>query len=798
MLLTVNVAWAAKTLTGILAAMTIYATHTIMETMTNRRKSLLQRVRWVLPIALTLIILAVLVADYALSKPKDAVATFVGSDRCVSCHQLEHKLWTGSDHDRAMEPATADTVLADFDNVRLEHLGTTATMSQRDGQYWVRTEGPDGNTQDFRIEYTFGCQPLQQYMAEIEPASTEDGLGRVQVLRWSWDTEKEVWFYLEPPDVDERLEVSDPLHWTGYAQNWNHMCAECHSTNLVKGFSVDENRYGTTYSEIDVSCEACHGPGSLHADIAESRWLFWDRNHRYGLATDFKSASNVDQIQACARCHARRTRVSDQFQHGTSFDDHYATQLLTPDTYYPDGQILDEVYVFGSFIQSKMFAKDVKCTDCHHPHSGKVKFSDNRLCTSCHQHSAAKYDTPAHHHHTVGSSGASCIECHMPATPYMDVDLRRDHQLKSPRPDQSVRFQTPNSCTGCHLSDSDLAKTRTDLEHYADWLAAAREGDAPVRAELARLDQWAAEWVRKWYGDPPRDSCVVEGLHAGWNGHDDANAKLIAILKDDKQAAIYRASAVVAMLGTSTPETDAVVTPLISDKSPLVRAAAATYFGQHDRATRLQQLKPLLQDPVRMVRSEAARILAPDSNFIRSSDFDRAMDEYRSALAIDSDQSATHLSLALVAEAVGNIHLAVRHYHDAIRVQPNVTGPRSNLAALYERQGQPEKALEMRAAELPLIERDARLVPDNAQVQYRLGLSYYLLGRTSECEAPLLRARQIDPSDMNTLLFLALYYQKQESWDKGLEVARALVETAPDNQMFQRVYQAIEQRQRAN
>ena len=757
----------------------------------------LGNLRWLVPIAVIVAVIAVLVCDYALSKPENSVATFVGKERCVTCHQLEHKLWTNSDHDRAMEPATGETVLADFDNVQLEHLGIKANMTLRDGQYWVTTEGPDGKLQDFRIEYTFGCQPLQQYMVEIEPSSAE-GIGRVQVLRWSWDTEKQSWFYLEPPDVADRLDVADPLHWTGYGQNWNHMCAECHSTNLIKGFSVDATNYSTTYSEMDVSCEACHGPGSLHVDIAESRWLFWDRKHGYGLSTQLKSEHNIHQIQACARCHARRTRVSDQFRHGEHFDDHFATQLLTPDTYYPDGQILDEVYVYGSFIQSKMYAKDIKCSDCHHPHSGKVKHTNNQLCTSCHQHSAAKYDTPAHHHHTVGSTGASCIECHMPATPYMEVDFRRDHQLKSPRPDQSLLFQTPNACTGCHLKDSELAKTRTDLNHYAAWLAAARADDQDAISELKRIDQWAADWIVEWYGDKPRDSAVVAGLHAAWNRQSDAADKLSVILKDEQQPAIYRASAILALLGSNRLEHEALVAPSITDDSPLVRAAAATYFGQLDRPTRLRYLKPLLDDPVRMVRSEAVRVLAADSNFIRGADFDRAMDEYRAALNIDSDQSATHLSLALVAESTGNVHLAVQHYQDAIRVQPNVTGPRSNLAALFDRQGQPEKARELREAELPLIERDARLVPDSAQVQYRLGLSYYLLGRVSECEAPLLRARQLEPSNTDTLLFLALFYQKQEAWVQASEVATELVAAAPDNETFQSILKAIQQNQPSN
>ena len=459
--------------------------------------------------------------DYGSSIPSSTTATYVGRDRCIECHQKQASQWAGSDHDRAMDLATPDTVLGDFDHIELDHHGVS-TQFWRDGdRFLVRTEGPDGAPTEYAIKYVFGCQPLQQYMVEIEPAGVDDAVGRVQVLRWSWDTERNEWFYLAPPDVDDRLLPDDPLHWTGYGQNWNHMCAECHSTNLKKNHDLDRRRYHTTYSEIDVSCEACHGPGSVHVQLAEAKSLFWDRRRGYGLDTNLKETP-LAEIHSCARCHARRIRGSAEWAAGENFDDHFSTHLLTAGTYYPDGQILDEVYVYGSFLQSKMYEKDIRCSDCHNVHSGQVKFTDNRLCTSCHQHTAAKYDSPAHHHHNVDSTGASCIECHMPATPYMDVDFRRDHKLGVPRPDLSVKFQTPNSCTGCHLDEAGLSPTRREeLGHYSKWLAAARGGDQEVAAALHRVDNWAADTIQAWYGDnsairqPPQRSTWLGAASLG-------------------------------------------------------------------------------------------------------------------------------------------------------------------------------------------------------------------------------------------------------------------------------------------
>ncbi|HAY79157.1 MAG TPA: hypothetical protein DCY79_05050, partial [Planctomycetaceae bacterium] len=226
-------------------------------------------------------------ADWWTVLPDDATASYVGRDSCIQCHTAEHAAWVGSHHDLAMDLATEETVLADFDDAEIDVFGKTSKMFRRDGKFMINTEGPDGKPTDFEIKYVFGVDPLQQYMVEFDrPADMpEDEVARVQVLRIAWDTQQKKWFYLPPPDVkDEPLDPSDDLHWTGVAQRWNNMCADCHSTNLKKQYDVKTATYHTTFSEIDVSCEACHGPGSLHVKLANSKSFFWDRKLGYGLA----------------------------------------------------------------------------------------------------------------------------------------------------------------------------------------------------------------------------------------------------------------------------------------------------------------------------------------------------------------------------------------------------------------------------------------------------------------------------------------------------------------------------------
>ena len=358
-------------------------------------------------------------ADYWSARPPGIEATFVGRSSCADCHQAEAAAYQGSHHDLAMDLATEETVLGDFNDATLEHDGMVSRMYRDGDRFMVYTEGEDGQMQDFEVKYVFGVEPLQQYMVEFDRTSDmpADQVSRVQVLRISWDTKEKRWFYLRPPDVDEKLEPDDPLHWTGIAQRWQTMCADCHSTNLARNFDANSNRYHTTFSEIDVSCEACHGPGSLHVELAQDKSLFWDRRYGYGLAK-LKGDDPEPQLQTCAPCHSRRGILDSSFRAGDSYCDHFQLELLRPDTYFADGQIKDEVYVYGSFIQSRMYHKGIRCTDCHDPHSLQLKHPGNETCTSCHQHSAGKYDVPSHHHHVPGTAGAMCVDCHMPCLLY--------------------------------------------------------------------------------------------------------------------------------------------------------------------------------------------------------------------------------------------------------------------------------------------------------------------------------------------------------------------------------------------
>ena len=389
---------------------------------------------------------------------------FVGSQACAECHVTESESWLGSHHDRAMEEPTGESVVGQFDGSILRHFDRTWRFVRDGEKFVVELEEPGRPLERLDVAYTFGVDPLQQYLVVRSN-------GRLQALPVAWDTRpREIggqrWFDLQP---DEPIPHEDPLHWERLAYNWNSQCAACHSTKLAKGYDQEIDRFDTQWSAIDVGCEACHGPGSRHVSIQDGKadaasgvsgfdisfepWNpdAWQRENGARIASRVADRSHDAQLDVCAPCHSRRNQIVDSPAVGAAFLDGYRPRLLDPGLYFEDGQIRDEVYVWGSFLQSRMHLAGVRCNDCHDSHSLGLRRQGNTLCAGCHDQAA--YDAKAHHGHTSGSEGASCVACHMPERVYMQIDARRDHSFPIPRPDRSASLNAPNACEGCHTTD---------------------------------------------------------------------------------------------------------------------------------------------------------------------------------------------------------------------------------------------------------------------------------------------------------------------------------------------------------
>ncbi len=768
----------------------------------------MSRVKWFL-ILIVLITGSLIAGDWWSVVPPETEPQYVGRQSCIECHQQEHKNWTGSDHDLAMDLATPETVLGNFDHVEFEHLGVKTLFEREGDKFFATTEGPTGKPEKFAIKYVFGVRPLQQYMVEFPD-------GRVQVLSVCWDTKKQEWFDLHP---HERMAPDDWLHWTQGGSNWNYMCAECHSTNVHKNFDLAKNTYHTTFSEIDVSCEACHGPGSIHVDLAQAKSLFWDRHWGYGLA-QLKS-SNVAELEACAKCHSHRRVVCGGHQAQRHFNDHYEQQLISTGLYHVDGQILEEVYELGSYHQSRMFREGVKCTNCHDPHSTRVKFEGNKLCLQCHTLSKGNYDSPAHHHHKPEGAGALCVECHMPTRNYMVVDARRDHSIRVPRPDLTVKLGVPNACQNCHNKPHETAGWATAIvaewfpnrkhePHYGEVFAQARGGELSAMADLFKLTQ------RKGNRDQAKNV-----------------------------GPIVRASAASLLVNYPLSETRRELEKLLKDEDAVVRVTAArTIAAQTPRsesdATRLREaLSPLLTDPSRLVRTEVARLLTvvPQDLFSTSDKlrFERAFAEWEEGLQEVIDDAGTHIELALAFENLGNRQRAQEEYQTALRLRPNemqALQARMNLAMLAhfekrddeterlyaecivlasgtlrklegEHKAQPDNPTTLAAIEeqrrrlsgvlfnmgllltdKPDRENDAfealrkagEVDPSNARIQFNFGLLAVQLGKLADGETALKKACELDGQMLDARQALTELLRKQKRWPEAIASAEKLVQ----------------------
>ena len=691
--------------------------------------------RWTLAVAVAVcasVAAGVLAWDWYAVVPPEAVANahYVGRDSCIQCHQPQYELWHGSDHDRAMDYATERTVLGDFNDTKFEYQGVTTRFFRRDGKYMVNTEGPDGQFHDYEIKYTFGVRPLQQYMIEFPD-------GRVQVLRESWDVKNKKWFFVTPPDVtNERILPGDPLHWTGIAQNWNTTCADCHSTNVHKNYDPKTNTYKTSWEEINVSCEECHGPGSVHVELA-TRWSpFWDRNIGYGLPALKEKGLKV-QLETCAKCHARRYQVHEDFRPGRPFLDYYEPVVMSQSLYQLDGQILDEVYEYGSFSQSKMHANHVQCTDCHDPHSLKLKYQGNNLCTQCHeQHNPAKYDTPAHHHHAVGSAGALCINCHMASRMYMVIDERRDHSFRVPRPDLSVELGSTNACNDCHTKPTETP-------------------------------QWAADAIKKWYGErPKREPHWGPAFKAGRAGAPVGEKLLLDLIARNSTPSIVRATAIDLLAGYSSNASVTARRDALRDIDPLTRLTAVRVLPGDNQELLMSNLASVIGDPVRSVRIAAATRMAQlPLDKLADSDrkaFEKAMVEFRKSQELSLDHAGAHLVLASFDRQHGRIEEAIQHLVEAIKLEPYLSGPRAELASLMqEHKGDEAEIRQLRADEADLVERDSKLAPDNAEIFYRLGLLRYTLGEYDKADAAFRAACEKAPRNYDYLVALALLQEKR-------------------------------------
>ncbi len=726
------------------------------------------------------------------------VNAFTGSESCKGCHAEEHALWQGSHHDLAMQLPNPESVLGNFDDASFTYNGITTRFFRKGDKFMVNTDGEDGKMQDFEVAYVFGVHPLQQYLLPLSR-------GRLQALSIAWDSRPAAeggqrWYHLYP---DEKIDYKDPLHWTGSYQNWNTSCAECHSTDLKKNYTAATRSFDTKFAELNVGCEACHGPGEEHAALAQANklsdaknggfptaltqrgeWALAEGAHIAKRTTPLESNAQID---TCGRCHSRRGTLGD-YHYGAALLDTHRLALPQWPLYYPDGQVRDENYVYGSFVQSKMHQAGVVCSNCHEPHSLKLRAPENGVCAQCHV--PTRYDTAQHHHHETGSAGALCANCHMPETTYMGVDARRDHSMRIPRPDLSMVMGTPNACNMCHT-----------------------DKDAPWA--LAALNRWGVQF-RDTSNHPAR------AFQRMTQGDQRVVPQLVQIASDTNAAPIWRATAMEALGTAGGQAVLQTAAQILYDDDPLLRASTVRALEFMPLEQRLQLLDYLLDDPITSVRMAVAESLAgvpleqvpPE----QAAKLRKLFDEYVSILQQHADMPGVQLQLGIFHANRGDTKAAEAAYREALYLNRQLIPAHLNLADLLRGQGRDGEArtvllealavapdngntlhalglLETRSGQretaLKYLKQAADVETEGTRHRFVYGIALHDLGQPAEAIVQLQSVLRSAPQSEDILLALANYSAELGQRENARNYAKTLTQIAPGNRAYQQLYQSL-------
>ncbi len=700
---------------------------------------------------------------------------YVGDQQCKSCHVNQYNDWLKSDHFKAIQIPTDSSVLGNFNNSSFSADGVKSHFFKKDGKFFVNTQGDDGKNHDYEVKYTFGYYPLQQYLIEFPG-------GKLQTTRLSWDSKQNKWFHQY---AGQKIDFRDWLHWTHNAQNWNTMCAECHSTNLKKNYDIDKDSYDTKFNVLNVSCEACHGPAKNHIDYINSAEYKSGHKIEHSLLQLGNNSAQLAQINTCMPCHAVQNDVAADKISSDELLDNNIPVLPNTERFHADGQVKEEDYTYASFLQSKMFARNIKCNNCHNPHSGKLVLTGNQTCLQCH---AKTYDSPQHSFHTTNSEGAQCINCHAPGKYYMGNDLRHDHSFRVPRPDLSVQYSTPNACNNCHKDKS---------------------------------AQWSADAIVKWCG-PKRKYHFAEDLIPGSQLNANSETHLTKLIGDTAVPNIIKATAINYLGSITTQSSLQILLNGLNNKDALIRYEALRSLMHF--ATNIQdknKIAELLNDKVRSVRIAAADLiglmgenqlpqeyLATYQNakgelekhllyqadfahgnipvadyYARNKNYAAAEKFYKRTLQKDSLANLARLNLSVAYNAEGKNEEALSILKMAVKTDPKNDQAWYNLALLYNEMKDNKNAV-------AAFDKAIQLRSNNIRLYYNYGLLLQQNGNVVKAINVLQQGLKQNPSDESLNYAMAYVYMQNRQIEKAFPYVQLLKNVNPQNPDYQQLFAA--------
>ncbi len=707
----------------------------------------------------------------AAALPPARVPHYVGSAECARCHEAEHESWRASHHALAERPLDPALDAEAFRQERVVEQGavTSVALTTDEGPA-LELETADGERRRFLAERVFGVSPLRQVLIDPDPPGTDSG--RLQASQIAWDPAKAEWF-----DVfgDEHRVPGEWGSWTGRGMNWNAMCADCHNTAVDKGYDPARDAYETTMAEMGVGCESCHGPGSDHVS--------WQGGHA-GESPDPTIASlrapadPALSVDACGVCHARREALMEHLPRGAALLEAFHPELPSASpTFLPDGRIRDEDFEYASFLLSRLHLGGVTCLDCHEPHSGSLRLPGDDLCMSCHNAPVGALQAPIDRrtHSRHAPDQASCVDCHMPRTTYMQRHPRHDHSFSVPDPALSLELGLRNACTDCH----EARDARWALTSLEGWLGEGRSAPRRERARITarvrdgELDVLAdlIEWSRR--EEHPAWRAVTANLLAEFVAVDlRAGARLTELMRDS--SALVRSCAARAC-DPATANVEPALRKLLTDEVRAVRVLAARSLRGLDVSPTSRAGRDLAEY-VAVGADQPTGLLLASSIAAENGETERALGLLERAAdwdphSLDLWRSRSHLlaQLGRDDEALALARSATTRFPDLAPAWFDL-----GLALGADRAGLPEAAA--------AFERSVALDPRFARAWYNLGLARAGLDELEGAIFALERAVAEAPGDPELLYGLATVCRDGGRTERARQCARTLLELAPQAQ----------------
>ena len=612
--------------------------------------------RWFLPFLVSSLLFAImagLMACDTKSKSTDFVRVsepgYTGLVRCAECHTNNYAEWKQSLHSVAMTIPTDSTVVGSFNQASRSYGGVTSRMFKRDGQFFMETQGPDGQVNAYRVDYTIGMRQHQAYLTQLDN-------GRYQVLPLYHDGPKNAWVDAQEGGVVEQhqpLRRDDFYYWTNAGRTWNFHCFDCHASRVEKHYDAKTHRYQSSVGSLSIDCEACHGPSEKHD---QTRGTMGEPLHLIEL----EKLGKEQAVEVCAQCHAAKEIVATGYLPGQDFYDYY--QVILPDdekVFFPDGQPRVYLYPGALHLMSPCFTHDdLRCTTCHDSHGNgrSVDLIADRegveLCESCHEDVAK--NPVAHGHHKPGSKGNQCVQCHMPYH-YVTGEHLTDHRIVSPVPQNTVENGVPNACnqSGCHADQS---------------------------------AQWASQWATNWYGNY-QDAVVVRTTAVAQAQRKDHKALPVLLDMTEDLNAVWRATAAALLGRLGASQAVPRLSVLLTDAHPMVRLKAVMALGQIGDLRALSLLLSALSDSSLSVRIQVPFALMDMGYVPGDADAKRVLDqvlsEHRAVVyGVQSDDPGFRESLAQIYERQGQFEEAEREFDMVAQLDPRHPETTGDLARL--------------------------------------------------------------------------------------------------------------------